>query len=148
MNLKYYLRGLGMGLFVTTIVLTIAHNFSNSQADENDKTQPSTTGSVIAYTKEDKKEETTTQPTRETETAEQQSKQNVDENTVTIDFKEVSYGSEAAKALYDAGVISDQEEFENYLREHDYDTKIKDGIYTLTKGDTFENLAKTITKLD
>ncbi len=147
MNIKYYLRGLGIGLVITTLILTISHHISNPKENE-EQTQPQTTsGSVIAYTKEDKtkdQEETTKQPEEPTT---QQNENNDDDNTeITIDIQGVYYGTDVSDLLYDAGVITDKQEFSDYLKEHGYDTIIREGSYTFTKGDTFENLAKIITR--
>lgn len=147
MNIKYYLRGLGIGLVITTLILTISHHISNPKENE-EQTQPqTTTGSVIAYTKEDKtkdQEETTKQPEEPTT---QQNENNDDDNTeITIDIQGVYYGTDVSDLLYDAGVITDKQEFSDYLKEHGYDTIIREGSYTFTKGDTFENLAKIITR--
>lgn len=146
MNIKYYLRGLGIGLVVTTLILTISHHISNPKADENNdnSTQPqATTGSVIAYTKEDKTDNKT--PTDES-TENQQPESSEEDSEVTIDLSGIYYGSDAADLLYEAGVIEDKYEFSDYLKENGYDTMVREGVYTFTKGDSFENLAKIIMK--
>lgn len=149
MNIKYYLRGLGIGLIITTLILTISHHFSNPQIDEEGTQPQTTTGSVIAYTKEDKtkdQEETTKQLPQPT-TQQIQQTENKDDNTeITINIQGVYYGTDVSDLLYDAGVITDKQEFSDYLKEHGYDTIIREGSYTFTKGDTFENLAKIITR--
>ena len=66
MNLKFYLRGLGLGLIVTTIILSVSRNFGSGQDKENNdvsQTQNST-GSVIAFTRG--QEETTVSGENET----------------------------------------------------------------------------------
>ncbi len=149
MNIKYYLRGLGIGLVITTLILTISHHISNPKENE-EQTQPQTTaGSVIAYTKEDKtkdQEETTKQPSQPTTQQIQQTENNDGNTEITIDIQGVYYGTDVSDLLYDAGVITDKQEFSDYLKEHGYDTIIREGSYTFTKGDTFENLAKIITR--
>ena len=74
MNLKYYLRGLGLGLIVTTIILSVSRNFGSGQDDKkNDVSQiQNSTGSVIAFTRG--QEETTASmenDTRQEETTNQ-----------------------------------------------------------------------------
>ena len=53
MNLKYYLRGLGLGLIVTTIILSVSRNFGSGQDDKNNDVSQvqNSTGSVIAFTR-------------------------------------------------------------------------------------------------
>lgn len=148
MNMKYYLRGLGIGLIITTLILTISHHISNPKENEGQTQPQTTTGSVIAYTKEDKtkeQEETTKQLEEQTT---QQIENNHDNTEITIDIQGVYYGTDVSDLLYDAGVITDKQEFSDYLKEHGYDTMIREGSYTFTKGDTFENLAKIITRLE
>lgn len=61
MNLKYYLRGLGIGLIVTTVILAVADNINDSTPDRlSDAQQPTTIGSVIAYDRDNKNSEETT----------------------------------------------------------------------------------------
>lgn len=149
MNIKYYLRGLGIGLVITTLILTISHHISNPKADEENTQPQTTTGSVLAYTKEDKTkdEEETTQQSPQATTQQVQPTENNDDNTeITIDIQGVYYGTDVADLLYDVGVITDKQEFSDYLKEHGYDTMIREGSYIFTKGDTFENLAKIITR--
>lgn len=146
MNIKYYLRGLGIGLVITTLILTISHHISNPKENEEHTQPQTTTGSIIAYTREDKtkdQEETTKQPMEQTT----QQIENKDDNTeITIDIQGIYYGTDVSDLLYDAGVITDKQEFSNYLKENGYDTIIREGSYIFTKGDTFENLAKIITR--
>lgn len=169
MNMKYYLRGLGIGLIVTTLILTISHHVSTPQAGEKETQAQPTTGSVIAYTKEDKTNEESitkqdTEPAnQDTEPTNQQTEptssipeeeptqqnEDEDENTIiTINIQGVYYGSDVADLLYDADVITDKQEFSDYLKDNGYDTIIREGSYTFHKGDTYENLAKIITRLD
>lgn len=149
MNMKYYLRGLGIGLVITTLILTVSHHIGNSKTDEEGTQPQATTGSVIAYTKEDKtkdQEETTKQPPQPTTQQIQQTENNGGNTEITIDIQGVYYGTDVADLLYDAGVITDKQEFSDYLKENGYDTMIREGSYTFTKDDTYENLAKIITR--
>jgi hypothetical protein len=52
MRFKYYIRGLGAGIVLTTIVLTVSDNIRNSGTEANNKTTEQTTsaGSALAYT--------------------------------------------------------------------------------------------------
>lgn len=71
--LKYYLRGLGIGIVVTTIILTIVFNFRGKLSDSEIKERASKLGMVMAQTTEDSifdktventDEETTDKPTQ------------------------------------------------------------------------------------
>ena len=67
-------------------------------------------------------------------------------NTVTIKFENVIYGTAAAELLYKAGVIDDENSFAFYLQNSGYDAIIRDGLYQINIGDSYENIAKIITK--
>ena len=65
---------------------------------------------------------------------------------VTIKIKDVYYGRQAADILYYAGVIDDRETYIEYIRNTGYSNIIKEGIYEVTVGDTYENISKIITR--
>lgn len=67
-------------------------------------------------------------------------------NTVTVKFENVIYGTAAAELLYKAGVIDDENSFAFYLQNSGYDAIIRDGLYQINIGDSYENIAKIITK--
>ena len=77
MKLKYYLRGLGIGVLVTTIILTIAHHNQRKMSDADVIERAKELGMVMeedTLFDEDasKEEQTTTQePTKEQATTEQ-----------------------------------------------------------------------------
>lgn len=53
MRLKYQLRGLGIGLIITTIILTISHNVREIEANSKSNIQPQeSTGSILAFDKD------------------------------------------------------------------------------------------------
>lgn len=190
MNLKYYLRGLGIGLIVTTIILTISNNVgsaSNKNSGVGSQVpQEPTSGSVIAFdrqtttestTEAPKEEESTTEPSTEavtqpaeqetttaaqqvtSEAATQQTTQEVtrattqaaatsvsDGNEVRVVIKDVYYGTQAADILYDAGLITDKNEFVQYLISTGYGTKIQEGVYSIPKDSSYEAICQAISR--
>lgn len=164
MKLKYYLRGLGIGLIVTTILLTVSNSLRNTDAEY--KAQPDqneTTGSVIAFTTaaqtqsetQSETQATTAAPVQPTTvsvppaeptTQETEPEQTEPGRTATITVKDVYYASQAADLLLDAGIIEDKKEFIQYMQDSGYATKIKEGIYEIQIGETYENIAKIITR--
>lgn len=170
MNLKYYLRGLGIGLIVTTIILTISNNVgsaSNKNSGVGSQVpQEPTSGSVIAFdrqtttestTEAPKEEESTTEPS--TEAVTQQTTQEVtrattqavatsasDGNEVRVVIKDVYYGTQAADILYDAGLITDKNEFVQYLISTGYGTKIQEGVYSIPKGSSYKAICQAISR--
>ena len=160
MKLKYHLRGLGIGFILTTIILMISNLFVNNNNGNNHVSDnKETSGSVIAYTTQadennsDKKEEKKTESAKDStkESASQGTTQtetlySKEGNTVTVKFENVIYGTAAAELLYKAGVIDDENSFAFYLQNSGYDAIIRDGLYQINIGDSYENIAKIITK--
>ncbi|MEQ2535532.1 hypothetical protein [Lachnospira hominis (ex Hitch et al. 2024)] len=160
MKLKYHLRGLGIGFILTTIILMISNLFVNNNNGNNHVSDnKETSGSVIAYTTQadennsDKKDEKKTESAKDStkESASQGTTQtetlySKEGNTVTVKFENVIYGTAAAELLYKAGVIDDENSFAFYLQNSGYDAIIRDGLYQINIGDSYENIAKIITK--
>ena len=154
MKFKYYLRGFGAGLITSTIVIVIASQVNKNNSFVVDNPEPETTSSIIAYTKADEtvsdeagNEETSNEETKTANVTEKETEKTTvieSGDTVTLEFYNVYTAIMAAEILYDAGVIDDKEGFYMYMYYSGYDTKMHDGVYTFTKGDTFENIAKTI----
>ena len=113
---------------------------SESAADENVK---ETVKETIKETTE------TVAPTEERTTAQVQTENAAGVNadgSVTVNIKNVYYSSQAADILYNAGVITDKQAFNDYMYTSGYATKIKEGTYDLKPGASYETIAKTITK--
>ena len=56
------------------------------------------------------------------------------------------YMVQQQRLLYKAGVIDDENSFAFYLQNSGYDAIIRDGLYQINIGDSYENIAKIITK--
>ena len=166
MKLKYYLRGLGAGLIITTLILTISNVIRNAGNNNSNPVQNEreTVGSVIAYTTAadenntdsdnggtKNSEESASGSQNQTSEASSESQKNStvsvrDDGVVVVVFRDVYYGTQAADILYEAGVISNRDAFVSYLSDSGYALRIRDGEYELTVGDSFENIARIITK--
>ncbi|MBE5959905.1 MAG: endolytic transglycosylase MltG [Lachnospiraceae bacterium] len=55
------------------------------------------------------------------------------------------YGREFARIAYQAGLISDQEDFERYMAVNRYANKMHTGVYQIEIGSTYEEICKIIT---
>ncbi len=185
MKLKYYMCGLGSGIILAVLVLTIAGRITSAanNVKSNTDTQE-TTGSVIAYTTQaatkdseavtagtassndnaeqtqesnaesdikknaedtsastDDKTEAQADKTKEPESPVQSEKEKV---SVHIDAVTVS--SDIARMLEDKGIIDSADEFIQYMYDHGYSRVIQEGDFELTKSDTYENVAKILTR--
>jgi len=167
MKLKFYLRGLGVGVLVTTLILTVANGIRNSQSTllEN----PSTVASVLNTSKAETKAANTEQTIEQKNETSAQTKsevvtqapvetlaEKVTEATIvekvevvnqsiTVVLSNISGSENAAQAIANAGVIDDWKDFNRYLENSGYAVKIHNGTYTLLKGQDYESIAKIIT---
>lgn len=164
MKLKYYLRGLGIGLIITTVMLTISNNVRTANAQFEEKlAQNETTGSVIAFTTAAAQTEPETTSSDQTASSDEveattvstvaATQEQTDAQTpppagekVTITLKDIYYATQAADLLYEAGVITDRGEFIQYMQDSGYATRIKEGAYEIAVGESYENIAKMITR--
>ena len=174
MKLKFYLRGLGVGVLVTTLILTVSNNIRNGQAalKENPSTVASVLSSSRAETKASNAEQTTEQkketvvvtkaevvtqaPTQaETQAATQVATEKATEATtaqkaevinppITVVLSDISNSEGAAQAIAKAGVLDSWTDFNKYLESSGYSVKIHNGTYSLYKGQDYESIAKTI----
>lgn len=154
MKLKYYMCGLGSGIILAVLVLMIANKIT-PEASDNNKDIHETTGSVIAYTTQADVKGTAastdnavttiadtivaTQKTTEGQTTAPKEK-------VTVHISSVTVASDIARMLAENGIIDNADAFVEYLYSKDYSRVIQEGDFELIKGDTYENIAKIITR--
>ena len=162
MKLKYYMRGMGIGVFVTTLIFLIAIAFMkpNTTAETTATTQESDKQTI----KEEQEKEEPVQEETEEETPEpvdeKQVETTVDEDgTVTTvetipgaTGEPVSFtiqGGEGSATvgdkLQEAGLVDSGSRFNRYLEDNNYDNVIQPGTYSIPKGSTYEEVAQIIT---
>ena len=127
MKLKYYMCGLGSGIILAVLVLMIANKIT-PEASGNNKDIHETTGSVIAYTTQADVKGTAASDNTVTTAA----------GTIAATQKTTEGQTTAPKDNADA--------FVEYLYSKDYSRVIQEGDFELIKGDTYENIAKIITR--
>ena len=152
MRLKQYLGGFGAGVIVSASVLTIANAVTTNTTASEDNTS-----AYISYTVQEENGDTISSDTNnsteaETEATTEAATEATTEattaasTTATIEIVSGTSTKEVFNIIYNAGVISDVSAFSKYMYDTGYDTKIRIGTYTLTKGDSYENIAKIITQ--
>lgn len=195
MKLKYYLRGLGIGILFATIIMavavsgrlndkevvkrakamgmdytTTAEKGQNEQTGETtlkaDKTEtkdnttkekPKETETKETTTKETTTKETTTKETttKETTTKETTTKETTTKEETTtkkkptekeVEFSITSGMSSVAIAqlLESLGVVDNASEFDSYLVENNYDSRIAVGDYSISKSASYYQIAELI----
>lgn len=119
------------------------------------KTEPETTKREEETTKRPqettKKEEETTGKPQETTKREEEATKKPQETTIgaqeiVLVFENITSADKASRILFDAGIIQDVDSFNDFLSENGYARKVGEGTFTFTKGMTFEEIAKVITR--
>ena len=172
MKLKYYLRGLGIGMIVTALILGIS--FSNRQdqtsqimTDDQIRERAAELGMVdsseltLAALQNSEKQPTEGTPEENTQTQEQNNIEAEPETTVpaepevteapqrtqtaSITIQRGDDSGSASRRLYEAGLVENAKAFDNYLCNNGYSRSINPGTYEIAPGTSEEEIAKIIT---
>lgn len=169
MRFKYYLRGLGIGIFGSTMLFIIFSGFHKPTiSDEEVKKRASELGMVMESTELFEKTDTESDTEKNTETNTEENTQKNTEQTTEIVTEtvvdpilpgdqtvvqtsaviEVNRGDncrQVAERLQSAGVIADAEDFRKYLGNAGYGQKLVSGSYEIPMDADYETIAKIIT---
>ncbi len=170
MKLKYYLRGLGIGIIVTTLILTISFNTKRKMTDEevinrakqlgmvepdnnlfenrttgeseSDKEQPSTDKPTEKETEKttEKQTEKETEPVTEAPTEEKT--EAYTEYTLYVD--DYTYSESVAAMLYENGIVDDEDAFHDFLANNGYEERIISGEFKLNSNMSYQDIADII----
>ena len=174
MKLRYYMRGLGIGMLITALILILSGRTSGQLSDEQIKARAAELGMVMedkSVLKESEAspgaalEETEEKPEEvepeevepeevkpkevepeETEAEKVTPEETVPAETVTITVRSGASSVSVAKQIEDAGLVSSAGDFDRYLCQNGYDKKICVGTYAIPVGATEEEIARAITK--
>lgn len=163
MKLKYYLRGLGIGIIITTIIFAICIHvkgdaiLSDKEIEKRAKelgmvmSEESDNGKTIQdLQKETDKKKDETQDTESTQTDknEQSDQSEGEQNKVElVEFHVVpgEYSDTISQKLLEAELIDDTAAFGKYINESGYDSFIQPGDFMIPKGSDYEEIAKILT---
>lgn len=175
MKLKYYLRGLGIGILVTAAILTIVYHTKGSMSDSQIKKRAAQLGMVMASTEDDTLFAQTTQA--ET-TIEETGTISVEETTTVVETTEAvteaptekpteaptekptepaaakavltispgMYSESVSAELARLGIITNQKEFNSYLVNNGYAERIQTGDFKVKADMSYEEIARIITR--
>lgn len=198
MRFKYYLKGLGMGIIITTIIMTVScvmHNnnlsdeeiikkaielgmvmpdsenesasglFGNNDKESSESENDSDSEGEPQSGSESEIEPTETEipnesessseiqppseseiPTESEEPATQTPPQHVEITQYVLHIQWGDTPRMIANELFENGMIDSASKFRKYLADNKYAGKLRSGTYTITKGMTYEEIAKMITK--
>ena len=171
MKLKYYLRGLGIGMIVTALILGISFSHRQGQetqtltddqireraeqlgmVDSSELTLAALQNSVQQQAQENT-EKTEASPEPETEeamttTSEPETTvapENTMEPETTVAVKKGASSGSVSSRLQEAGLVEDAKTFDNYLCNNGYSRSINPGTYEIVPGTSEEEIAKIIT---
>ena len=155
MKLKYFLRGLGIGIIVTALL------FSVQQRDRKSDTipaemptdaplvvsggslqteTPAISGQGVSATA---KPEST--PTATPEVTKQPESKKSHGKIVTFTVRSGLLSSSVARELKEAGIIKDAQAFDEYLEKSGYGKQVIAGKYKIPVGASYETIAEIIT---
>ena len=163
MKLKYYMRGIGIGVLVTTIILVIAFSFTgNNMSDEeiidkakklgmvessktmtsNSTNSTNATNSTNNVTEGNQTIPGATNPMPDNSTASNTANVNNDSVEFTVSENDVS--RTVIERLAQQGLISDAAAFNKYLNDKGLDNKLQNGTFKIKKGISGEELANLL----
>ncbi len=175
MKLKYYLRGLGIGILVTAAILTIVYHTKGSMSDSQIMKRAEQLGMVMASTEEDTLFAQTTQADT---TIEETGTISVEETTTVVETTEAvteaptekpteaptevpteapaaeavltispgMYSESVSAELVRLGIITNQKEFNSYLVNNGYAERIQTGDFKIKADMSYDEIARIITK--
>lgn len=148
MKLKYYLRGMGIGIIVTTIILAISFSRREVEiSDEQVMVRAAALGMMMPEEQtpeETEKAEATELPTAE-ESGTDAAKEPIAENdTYRLVIQQGDVCRVVCEKLEENGVIDDAEALRTYLFELGYANSISTGEYDVPYGLTMEQVAEII----
>lgn len=190
MKLKYYLRGIGIGMIVTTVILMIAFAVRGEQplTDDEIRTRAAELGMVMPedLPASDKLADTeqsgdgkegTGDSQKESQGAQEPAVEDAEADAAgekeadgqggstapvsddkedktqpeVIEQVEVTivggeYSDDVSEKLEKAGVIEDADDFNNYLSEGGYDSRIQPGNYVIPLDADYDTIIKLITE--
>ncbi len=165
MKRKYFLRGLGIGIIVTALLLCIAYR--KQMTEQNIINQAKSFGMVFPETSETPQAEPTVEPTATAaptstaaptpektaapspevaatpspEVTKKPSKKNV-----RIKVSSGMDSSSVSKKIEKAGLVKSSKDFDRYLVKKGYADNISVGNYEIPSGASYQEIAKIITK--
>lgn len=175
MKLKYYLRGLGIGILVTAAILTIVYHTKGSMSDSQIMKRAAQLGMVMASTEDDTLFAQTTQVDT---TIEETGTISVEETTTVVETTEAvteastekpteaptevptepaaaeavltispgMYSESVSAELVRLGIITNQKEFNSYLVNNGYAECIQTGDFKIKADMSYDEIARIIAK--
>lgn len=173
MNFKYYLRGLGTGIVVTLIIVTISNSLRGNKTVSENAAQPSSVQPTSAIEAILNNQRTTqaygdaasadatsadaasadvtsadviSADTSSAETVSDNVQQGQQERNITVSFETIQSSEAAAQLLEKAGIVDNWRNFNSYLVNNGYDRKVSGGTFSFSGNESYKEIAGIITK--
>lgn len=176
MKIKWFLRGLGIGIVVTALLLCITYR--SSDKNNNVIKQAKELGMVFPKNETESVEKSandlimeTSEPasgpavsgevTKEETPEEKKAKKKLEDSKKDITnasayqsgqktfvVKSGLLSSSVAREMEEAGIIEDADKFDEYLEKNGYGKLVRSGKYKIPENADFETIAKIITRQD
>lgn len=173
MNFKYYLRGLGTGIVVTLIIVTISNSLRGSKTASENAAQPSSVQPTSAIEAILNNQRTTqaygdaasadatsadaasadvtsadviSADTSSAETVSDNVQQGQQGHNITVSFETIQSSEAAAQLLEKAGIVDNWRNFNSYLVNNGYDRKVSGGTFSFSGNESYKEIAGIITK--
>lgn len=175
MKIKWFLRGLGVGIVLTALLLCVTYRAS--QKNNNVIRQAKELGMVFPETGEEEKTaeelanevknddvsggavsgtvvDVKTEEEKKTEDRINDSKDDIQnasryhKNKKSFVVRSGLLSSSVSREMEEAGIIENADDFDKYLEEKGYARQVRSGTYKIPVGADFETIAKIITRQD
>ncbi len=150
---------IALGLLISAVVLFVYSEFFSSETDAAIK-EPATKQAAgnsntwkqkyekLLAQQELEKNEAAEKERQEAEKKAAEEKKKNEEKKYTVVVSKGEPTSQVSQDLKNNGIIANAQDFDNYLKQNNYEKYVRDGKYDVTNKMTFEQLAKKLTHQD
>lgn len=156
MRFKYYLRGAGIGVILTTLIFTIAFAvYKPTFSDDEIMQKAEALGMEMPADDSDSADKKDTKTAKDQKDDADASDSNTDDATTSedggqknvIEFTIASGDTSAtiAQHLQEVGLVDNAKSFDLYLSDQDLDNQLLPGTYQIPEGATFLEIGELLT---
>ena len=156
MRFKYYLRGAGIGVILTTLIFTIAFAvYKPTLSDDEIMKKAEALGMEMPADDSDSADKKDTKTAKDQKDDADASDSNTDDATTSedggqknvIEFTIASGDTSAtiAQHLQEVGLVDNAKSFDLYLSDQDLDNQLLPGTYQIPQGATFLEIGELLT---
>lgn len=156
MRFKYYLRGSGIGVILTTLIFTIAFAvYKPTLSDDEIMKKAEALGMEMPADDSDSADKKDTKTAKDQKDDADASDSNTDDATTSedggqknvIEFTIASGDTSAtiAQHLQEVGLVDNAKSFDLYLSDQDLDNQLLPGTYQIPEGATFLEIGELLT---